>query len=177
MRSAMRPLMRQRPAPAYEEIVTRRSEPNGIRRRLCFMGRWTMNDSAIRQGNNPYFVAIAAVIVGGIIGFFGSTYNTNYASQLANQASVQNAQSADLRAVDLEIEHLKTSEANNENGLSRIEGVESTTQTNVNSLVSQFGLLKSALDAQTEGFHALQKQVGDMDRWLRPDPSIGAHGR
>lgn len=132
-----------------------------------------MNDSAIRQGNNPYFAALAAAIVGVLGGYFGATANTNYAAQLSAQASVQSAESAELRTDALELEHVKSDAKNDEAAMSRVESIALAAQSSANAVVNQLGALKTALDTQTEGFHALQKQVGDMDRWLRPDPSLG----
>lgn len=137
------------------------------------MGLLAMNDSAIRQGNNPYFVAIATAVIGTICGYFGATANTNYAAQIANQSSIQSAQSAELRADALELGHVKDDAKNVQAEMSRVESIALAAQASANVVVNQLGALKTALDAQTEGFHALQKQVGDMDRWLRPDPSLG----
>lgn len=121
-----------------------------------------MNDSAAKVSASPLMSAVYAAVVAGAIGFFGGQYNNN-----------SSAQSAELQAHDRDIEHLKASALNDESGITRLESIVASTQTNVNALVSQFGILKTTLDAQTEGFHALQKQVGDQDRdrWLRPDSS------
>lgn len=122
-----------------------------------------MNASVLKEGNNAMGVAIASAIVAGTIGFIGGQYNNN-----------SSALSAEMLSHDRSIEHLTVRLTDDESGMARIESTASAAQINVNALVSQIGALKTALDAQTEGFHALQKQVGDMDHWLRPDPS-GQH--
>jgi hypothetical protein len=132
-----------------------------------------MNDSAIREGNNPYFAMAASAFLSLVVGFCISKYSADYGAQINSQNVLISAQNAEIRAHDLDIERLKTSVANDEGGISRIESAVSTTQSNVNALVGQFGILKTTLDAQIVGFNALQKQVGDQDRdrWLRPDAS------
>lgn len=124
-----------------------------------------MNDSVIRQGNNPYFVAIAAAVVGAVLGSFGATYNTNYAAQIANQASVQSSQSAELRDDGREIIQLKAAVTNDESELN-------VTKSDVRAIEQNMNSLLTAVDRLTEASHGIQKQVGDMDHWLRPDPSI-----
>lgn len=131
-----------------------------------------MNDSALRQGNNPYLAMLVSSLLSLVIGFCIAKYNTDYSAQINSQNAVVNAESAEIRSDAMELAQVKVNAKNDEAEISRVESIAMTAQANANAVVNQLGALKTALDAQTEGFHALQKQVSDMDRWLRPDPSI-----
>lgn len=128
-----------------------------------------MNAPIFKEGHNVTAIAtIGAAILGVTLGFFGANYNTHYASDLAAQATVTNAQNIELREDRDSIIALKGALSNDENQLNGTKLDIKALEANLNTLVSEIGGLKSAMDGQTEAFHGLQKQVGDMDSWLRP---------
>lgn len=113
---------------------------------------------------NQVAAVISGSIVSGVIGFFIATYSANYGSQLSAQSNAISAQSAELRAHDLDISDLKSSRISDERDISSMKlDVKALGQ-----LAVQLGELKQSVDGQTEAIHALQTRVENMGDWIRP---------